>query len=42
MLRSRILLGAPSVQEPRLRWWSMILVHHSGGKGGHVFMIEAT
>jgi hypothetical protein len=23
-------------------WWSQILIHHGGGKGGHFFMAEAT
>ena len=41
MLRSRVLLGAPSVREPRLRWWETILVCHGGGEGGHYFTTEA-
>jgi hypothetical protein len=42
MLRPRFLLGVSSVREPRLRWWSMILIHHGGGEGGHFFTAEAT
>ena len=37
MLCPRVLLEAPVVREPRLRWWSQILVRHGGGKGGHYF-----
>ena len=41
MLYPRVLLGAPGVQESRLRRWSTILIHHGGGEGGHFFMAEA-
>jgi hypothetical protein len=41
MLCPRVLLGAPGVREPRLRWWATILVRHGGGEGGHYFMAEA-
>jgi hypothetical protein len=40
MLRPRILLGAPGVREPRLRWWSTVLLRHGGGEGGHFFTAE--
>jgi hypothetical protein len=40
MLRPRILLGAPGVREPRLRWWSTIFLRHGGGEGGHFFTAE--
>jgi hypothetical protein len=42
MLHPRILLGAPGAQEPRLRRWSTVLLHHGGGEGGHFFSAEAT
>jgi hypothetical protein len=29
-------------REPRLRRWSTVLVHHSGGEGGHYFTMQAT
>jgi hypothetical protein len=35
MLHLRVLLDASGVREPRLRWWTMILVQHGGGEGGH-------
>ena len=41
MLRPRVLLEAPGVREPCLRWWSQILVHHGGGEGGHYFTAQA-
>jgi hypothetical protein len=41
MLRPRVLLEAPGAREPCLRWWSAVLVRHSGGKGGHYFSAEA-
>jgi hypothetical protein len=41
MLRPRVLLEAPGVREPRLRWWSQILVCHGGGEGGHYFTAQA-
>jgi hypothetical protein len=41
MLHPRVLLGAPGAREPRLRRWSMILIHHGGGEGGHFFTAEA-
>jgi hypothetical protein len=41
MLRPRILLGAHGAREPRLRWWSTVLLHHGGGEGGHFFTAEA-
>jgi hypothetical protein len=41
MLRPRVLLEAPGVREPRLRWWSQILVRHGGGEGGHYFTAQA-
>jgi hypothetical protein len=37
MLCLRVLLETPGVREPRLRWWSQILVRHGGGEGGHYF-----
>jgi hypothetical protein len=40
MLHPRVLLEAPGVREPRLRWWSQILVRHGGGEGGHYFTAE--
>ena len=40
MLRPRILLGTPGAREPRLRWWSTILVRHGGGECCHFFMAE--
>jgi hypothetical protein len=42
MLRPRVLLEVPGVREPRLRWWSQILVRHGGGEGGHYFTEEVT
>jgi hypothetical protein len=42
MLHPRILLGAPGVREPQLRWWSTMLLRHGGGEGGHFFTAEAT
>jgi hypothetical protein len=42
MLRPRILLGASGVKEPRLRRWSIVLLRHGGGEGGHFFTAEAT
>jgi hypothetical protein len=41
MLCLRVLLEAPVAREPRLRWWSAVLVHHGGGEGGHYFMAQA-
>jgi hypothetical protein len=41
ILSPRVLLEAPGVREPRLQWWSEILVLHGGGKGGHYFTVEA-
>jgi hypothetical protein len=41
MLRPRVLLEMPGAREPRLRWWSTVLVHHGGGEGGHFFSAEA-
>ena len=41
-LRPRVVLEVPAVREPRMRWWSQILVHHGGGEGGHYFTEEAT
>jgi hypothetical protein len=41
MLHPRVLLGAPGVREPQLKWWSRIMIHHSGGEGGHYFTTEA-
>jgi hypothetical protein len=41
MLHPRVLMGAPSVRESRLQWWSMILIRHGGGEGGHYFTTEA-
>jgi hypothetical protein len=41
MLCPRVLLEAPGVREPRLRWWSQILVRHGGGEGGHYFTTQA-
>jgi hypothetical protein len=40
MLRPRILLGMPGAREPRLRWWSTVLLRHGGGEGGHFFSAE--
>jgi hypothetical protein len=40
MLRSRILLEMSGVREPRLRWWSTVLLRHVGGEGGHFFSAE--
>jgi hypothetical protein len=40
-LRPRVVLEVPAVREPRLRWWSEILVRHGGGEGGHYFTEEA-
>jgi hypothetical protein len=37
MFHPRVLLDAPGVREPRLRWWAMILVHHDGREGGNYF-----
>jgi hypothetical protein len=37
MLCPRVLLEMLGAQEPRLRWWSTILVRHGGGEGGHYF-----
>ena len=41
MLCPRVLLGVPSVREPRIMQWSRILIWHGGGEGGHFFMTEA-
>jgi hypothetical protein len=41
MLRPRVLLEVPGVREPRLRWWSTILVLHGGGEGGNYFTVQA-
>jgi hypothetical protein len=41
MLCPRVLLGALGAPEPRLKWWSMILIHHGGGEGSHFFTAEA-
>jgi hypothetical protein len=41
MLRPWVLLEASGAREPRLRRWSQILVRHSGGEGGHYFMVQA-
>jgi hypothetical protein len=38
MLRPRVLLEMPGAREPRLRWWSTILLRHGGGEGGHFFL----
>jgi hypothetical protein len=35
MLCLRVLLEVLGAQEPRLRWWSSVLVRHGGGEGGH-------
>jgi hypothetical protein len=40
MLHPRVLLEASGAREPRLRWWSTVLVHHGGGKGGHYFTTQ--
>jgi hypothetical protein len=40
-LRTRVVLEVPAVRDPRLRWWSEILVRHDGGEGGHYFTEEA-
>ena len=40
-LRPRVVLEVPAMREPRLRWWSEILVRHSDGEGGHYFSEEA-
>jgi hypothetical protein len=37
----RVLMLHPRIREPRLRWWSTVLLHHGGGEGGHLFSIEA-
>jgi hypothetical protein len=42
MLCPRVLLEAPGAREPRLRWWSVVLVRHGGGEGGHYFTAHAT
>ena len=42
MLRLRVLLEAPGVQDPRLRRWSQIFVRHGGGEGGHYFLAQTT
>jgi hypothetical protein len=42
MLCPRVLLGALGAREPRLRRWSMILILHGGGEGGHFFTAKAT
>jgi hypothetical protein len=42
MLRPRVLLDTPGVREPRLMRSYRILIHHSGGEGGHYFTVEAT
>jgi hypothetical protein len=41
MLCLRVLLEAPGAREPCLRWWSLVLVHHDGGEGGHYFTTQA-
>ena len=41
MLHQRILLEVPGVREPRLRWWSIVLLRHGGGEGDHFFSAEA-
>jgi hypothetical protein len=41
MLHPRVFLEMPGAREPHLRWWSTVLVHHGGGKGGHYFSAEA-
>jgi hypothetical protein len=41
MMCPRVLLEVPGAQEPRLRWWSQILVRHSGGEGGNYFRVQA-
>jgi hypothetical protein len=41
MFHPRILLGVHGVRESRLKWWSTVLLHHSGGEGGHFFTAEA-
>jgi hypothetical protein len=41
MLRPRVLLEMPGAREPRLRWWSSVLVRHGGGEGGHYFSAQA-
>jgi hypothetical protein len=40
MLCPRVLLEVSGAQEPRLRRWSQILVHHGGGEGGHYFTVQ--
>jgi hypothetical protein len=40
VLRPRVVLEVPGVQEPCLRRWSEILVRHGGGEGGHYFTEE--
>jgi hypothetical protein len=42
MLRPRILMETSGAREPRLRWWSTVLLHHGGGEGGHFFSTEVT
>jgi hypothetical protein len=42
MLRPRVLLEVPGAREPRLRRWSIVLVRHGGGEGGHYFKAQAT
>ena len=41
MLRPRVVLEVPVVQESCMRRWSQILVRHGGGEGGHYFTEEA-
>jgi hypothetical protein len=41
MLHPRVLLEMPGERQPRLRRWSTVLVHHSGGEGGHYFSADA-
>jgi len=41
MLHPRVLFSALGAQESQLMRWSMILIHHSGGEGGHFFLVEA-
>jgi hypothetical protein len=40
MLHLRVSLDLPGVRDPRLWHWSMILVCHGGGEGGHYFTTE--
>ena len=41
MLCPWVLLEVPGAREPRMRQWSTILVHHSGGEGRHYFIAQA-